>query len=307
MQAGCTAVLTAVTCLLEAAVPLNPSEELKSAGEHVFTNVTGVACTEDGRIFAACGRTEPILVLDARHRLLGGFGAGIIRGKHGIRRFGNSLYITDTENHTVFEFSLGGALIRTLGTTGRPGCDERTFHMPTDVAMAPDGELYIADGYGNQRIVRLAADGRFLGAWGSKGSGNGEFKIPHNLVFDAHGRLYVADRGNGRIQIFERNGAFIGAFATEGEPFTLESLPDDTLLVGFAGSGQHGFARYAIPDGKCLGIFGEKGDGRGEIITPHAISRNPATGEWIAGGAGDAKLMFLPPETFQTENKKENE
>ena len=107
----------------------------------------------------------------------------------------------------------------TLGQPGIVGQDQQTFNRPASVAVADNGEIFVADGEGpNNRIVKFAADGSYLMEWGSTGSGPGQFDTPHDLAIDSQGRLFVADRGNNRIQIFEPDGTFVDAWTQFGRP-----------------------------------------------------------------------------------------
>ena len=118
------------------------------------------------------------------------------------------MWITDVGSHVVREFTTEGKLLKTLGTPGVSGDDETHFNRPTDVAISPGGDLFVADGYGNSRVVHFDRHGKFVKAWGRMGVGPGEFSVPHAIVRDSKGRLYVADRNNVRIQVFDEDGTF---------------------------------------------------------------------------------------------------
>ncbi|HEX2536092.1 MAG TPA: peptidyl-alpha-hydroxyglycine alpha-amidating lyase family protein, partial [Chitinophagaceae bacterium] len=111
----------------------------------------------------------------------------------------NNIWITDVGLHQVFKFDHSGKLLMTLGEAGVQGSDRLHFNKPTDVAVAADGSFYVSDGYGNSRIVQFSPEGNYLREWGKKGSGEGEFNIPHALCLDGRGTVYVADRKNNRI------------------------------------------------------------------------------------------------------------
>jgi sugar lactone lactonase YvrE len=127
----------------------------------------------------------------------------------------------DGKGHQVFKFSPQGKVLLTLGRAGIAGTGPDTFNAPTDVMVAPKGDIFVSDGHGgetNARIVKFSKDGKFITTWGQKGSGAGEFNIPHSLALDAAGRLFVADRANNRIQIFDQNGGFIAQWKQFGRP-----------------------------------------------------------------------------------------
>jgi streptogramin lyase len=125
------------------------------------------------------------------------------------------------KGETVMKFSSEGKLLMTLGKPGVAGDGPHMFNGPSDVLVAPNGDIFVADGHGgdtNARIVKLTKDGKFIKAWGKKGSGPGEFDTPHGLAMDAAGRLFVADRGNSRTQIFDQNGKFLEEWRQFGRP-----------------------------------------------------------------------------------------
>jgi sugar lactone lactonase YvrE len=139
----------------------------------------------------------------------------------------NNIWVSDGraknngKGHTVMKFSADGKLLMTLGKPGVAGNGPDTFNAPSDILVAPNGDIFVADGHGgdtNARIVKLSTDGKFIKAWGSKGPGPGEFDTPHGLAMDAAGRLFVADRGNSRIQIFDQDGKFLAEWRQFGKP-----------------------------------------------------------------------------------------
>src|SRR5207302_42663 len=142
-----------------------------------------------------------------------------------------NLWLTDNSDHRVMKFTPEGKLLATFGVRNEPGEDSTHFNRPTDVAFAPSGDVYISDGYGNSRVVRLSHGGKFLGAWGRKGAGEGEFNLPHSIAVDARGRVYVADRENARIQVFTPEGKFLAQWANGVHPYGIAMTPDAKLIV----------------------------------------------------------------------------
>ena len=178
-------------------------------------------CGASGAGGTTCGGANadvnPIFQFDTSGKLLKTFGAGMFVSPHklSIDKSGN-LWLADNGGQQVFKLSPDGKVLMTLGKKGvaGPGTDE--FDAPTDVAIAPNGDIFVADGHtgggtakGNARIVKFDKDGKFIKTWGKKGMGPGEFDLPHTLAFDSRGRLFVGDRQNNRIQIFDQNGKFI--------------------------------------------------------------------------------------------------
>jgi peptidylamidoglycolate lyase len=125
----------------------------------------------------------------------------------------NNIWVTDVGLHQVFKFRYDGTLLLSLGEANVPGNDSVHFDKPTDVAVAKDGSFYVSDGYGNSRVVRFSASGRYLFEWGKKGRGESEFNIPHGITLDQNGHVYVADRENNRVQIFDSSGKYIRQIA----------------------------------------------------------------------------------------------
>jgi sugar lactone lactonase YvrE len=127
----------------------------------------------------------------------------------------------DGKGNQVIEFSPDGKVLMTLGKAGVTGEGPDTFNSPSDVIVAPSGDIFVADGHGgntNARIVKFSSSGKFIKAWGKKGSGPGEFDTPHTLAFDSKGRLFVGDRANRRIQVFDQDGNFIEEWRQYGGP-----------------------------------------------------------------------------------------
>ena len=152
-----------------------------------------------------------ILVIDSKTgAVIGQWGANLFAMPHGLSIDPeDNIWVTDVALHMVFKFSPYGKLLLRLGTEGEAGSDASHFNQPTDVAVDSSGSVYVTDGYGNSRVVKFSAAGRFILQFGRKGHEPGEFDIPHGLGIDSRHRLYVADRENSRLQIFDTTGVFI--------------------------------------------------------------------------------------------------
>jgi len=199
-----------------------------------FGRVSAVAVDAAGRVyvFHRGDKADPMVVFDAEGRFLRGWGRGVFRSPHALRidRRGH-LWVTDTLLHQVMEFTPEGDLLRAWGEKDTPGEDERTFNRPTDVAFGPAGEIYISDGYGNSRIVKLSPEGAFLKAWGRRGAAPGEFHTPHVVQTDSHGTVYCSDRENNRIQIFDADGHFLREWTHLGATQGMCITPDDEMWI----------------------------------------------------------------------------
>jgi DNA-binding beta-propeller fold protein YncE len=182
----------------------------------------------------------PVLEFDPSGKLVKSFGAGLFVFPHGIAvdRDGN-VYVADADGRNgkgdvVVKFSPDGKVLMTLGHAGMPGDAPDYFNRPSAVTVAPDGTIYVADGHGgesNARIVKFAPDGKFIAAWGKKGSGPGEFNEPHGIALDSAGRVFVADRANARIQVFDRDGKYLMEWTQFGKPSAVFIDRDDTIYV----------------------------------------------------------------------------
>ncbi len=217
--------------------------------------VTAVEPAPDGTIFvvhrcvanSCAGRSEaPILKFSREGTLLASFGQGMFVFPHGgtVDRDGN-LWLTDargdsSKGHQVFKFSPDGRLLMTLGRAGVAGTGPDLFDQPTDVVVAPNGDIFVTDSHrngGNNRVVKFTGGGTYVKEWGRKGSGPGELSEPHTIAMDSRGRLFVGDRENNRIQIFDQDGAFLDEWRQFGRPSGIFITGDDTMYVADSESG----------------------------------------------------------------------
>jgi DNA-binding beta-propeller fold protein YncE len=173
----------------------------------------------------------PVLVFDREGKLIRTWGDGRLKSPHGLRTDSDDhVWVTDTGRHVVMKFDTQGKLLLTLGREGLPGDGPDQFNKPTDVAIAPSGEIYVADGYGNSRVVKFTKEGRYEMQWGKPGSGAGEFDLPHAIRADGQGRIYVGDRENKRVQVFDSDGRFMAQWNESGAPYGL-FVDHDRLFV----------------------------------------------------------------------------
>ena len=247
-----------------------------------FVGVNGIDVDSFGRVYAAGGDENAILVFAPDGKFLRAWGKGTIKEKHQLRIFNNKVYVADTGLHQMYEFDLNGKLLRSFGTRGKAGLGENEFNQPTDIAFGPKGDMFITDGYGNSRVVRLAPDGSFRLTWGKKGDKPGEFVYPHNIVIDKAGLVYVADRGNNRVQIFTPEGRFLRQWTNVGKPFGLLLTDDGTMFVSDGNpDGPHRILAMDL-DGKLLGQFGSTGKGPGQFDVPHSVAIDAEKNLYVA-------------------------
>src|SRR6516164_1160900 len=182
----------------------------------------------------------PILKFDASGHLVKSFGVGTLVLPHCIHIDGEgNVWVADGlgkdgRGHQVIKFSSDGKVLLTLGKPGIAGSGPDEFNAPSAVLVAPNGDIFVADGHGgntNARIVKFTKDGKLIKTWGKKGTGPGEFDTPHTLALDSRGRLFVGDRGNSRIQIFDQNGKFLEEWKQFGRPSGLFIDKKDVLYV----------------------------------------------------------------------------
>lgn len=192
--------------------------------------VPGVAVDKSDNVWMFTRAKPPVQVYDPAGNFVRSWGDAEVQTAHGLRldHEGN-VWVTDVVGHVVMQFTPEGKLLRTLGTRGVPGEDPTHFNKPTDVAVSPAGDVFVSDGYANNRVVRFDRDGKFVKAWGKMGVGPGEFSLPHAIVRDSKGRLYVADRNNVRIQVFNEDGQFLDQWRSLLVPWGLCITKNDEI------------------------------------------------------------------------------
>jgi len=179
--------------------------------ELILGEVAAVAVDARDTVFLFTRGEHPLVVLDREGNVLRTFGHGVFKRPHGLDIGADgSLYCTDDSDHTVRQCTPEGKILLEMGVPGRPAAfmSGQPFQGCTHTALSPQGELYVSDGYGNACIHKFAPDGRLLKSWGRSGCAPGEFYIPHNLVCDGEGWVYVADRENHRVQVFDGEGRY---------------------------------------------------------------------------------------------------
>jgi len=253
---------------------------------------------------------DPILKFDASGKLVRSFGSGLMIFPHGIHvdRDGN-IWMTDGQDnkpraargaapdaplppapakvlgHQVFKFSPDGTLLMTLGTAGG-GRDADYFYQPNDVLVAPNGDIFVSEGHSsnetaNARVLKFDKRGKFLKSWGKFGKGPGEFDQPHALAMDSKGRLFVGDRGNNRIQVFDQDGAYLLEWSQFSRPSGLAIDDKDNIYVADSESGSvnpaHGAWKRGIRTGSA-----KDGAIKGFIPDPDDKPPNTSAAEGVA-------------------------
>lgn len=235
--------------------------------------IPAVACDSQDRVFVGSRSEHPLVVFDREGNFLGEWGQGILEGAHG-------LYIDDEDNvyctvhntHSIYKFNSQGELVMTLGTPGQPGEKEGDpFDKPTDLAVASNGELFVSDGYGNARVHRFSPDGELLLSWGEPGAGPGQFNISHSVRLDNEDRVWVSDRNNHRIQIFDVDGNYLDEWPIPRRPDAI--YIDRQENVVYVAEIEKQVSIYTL-DGDLITQWGggEESDRPGEFLGgPHGI------------------------------------
>ena len=235
-----------------------------------FAETAGVAVDAKENVYVFHRGAEPIFVIDKSGKFLRSMGKGIYKSPHGIHidKDGN-VWTADDAGHVVAKMDSSGRVRMVLGRLGEAGEKNDRFNRPTDIATAANGDFYVTDGYGNSRVVKFSKEGKFLKAWGKKGVGKGEFNTPHTVTVDKEGLVYVGDRENFRIQVFDADGNFLRMWDHVGSPWGLDITEDQKL---FMTDGHNNRVIKLDLDGGILGVLGEFGKLPGQFNFCHHIA-----------------------------------
>jgi len=174
-----------------------------------FKEVGGVGVDGNDNVYVFNRGEHPMMVFDRAGNFLRSWGEGQYPRAHGVHMASDdTMFLTDDGGHFVRKVTLDGKVLLELGVPGKPApyMSGEPFHRCTHTALSPKGEIYVSDGYGNSRVHKYSPDGKLLHSWGEPGTGEGEFNIVHNICTDADGWVYVADRENHRVQVFDGDG-----------------------------------------------------------------------------------------------------
>lgn len=250
-------------------------------GRHIWVaDRCGMACTDSPH--------PAVLRFDPSGNVVASFGTGLFLRPHGIHVDSDgNIWVTDVrgptaaemerspeglrKGHVVLKFSPAGEILLTLGTPGEAGAPPTHLDQPNDVITAPNGDIFVAEGHSNTgetaRISKYSSDGTFIKSFGRPGSGPGEFRTPHGLAFDSQGRLFVADRGNNRVQIFDQDGNFLEEWRQFGRPNDLFIDDDDVLYAADSESGDERNPEYT----RGIYIGSARDGGLSAFIPPHPL------------------------------------
>lgn len=257
----------------------------------------GVVLDKNGLVWISTRANPPIQVYDADGKFIKAWGEKSINIDYvhyiKIDHDGN-VWLADCGNHVVMKFTPDGKLLEMLGTFGKPGNDKHHFNMPTDMAITPDGDIFVSDGYGNQRIVHFDKNRKFVRQWGGPGTRPGQFALPHAIVMDSSGKLYVADRSNVRVQVFNQKGDLLDVWFDLLVPWGLAVTKNDDIWV--CGSSpmrlRENDTCFGIPPKDQLAMkFNTSGKLLQLVTFPLGKDGKEKTGElnWVHGIALDGK------------------
>jgi DNA-binding beta-propeller fold protein YncE len=235
--------------------------------EH-FVEVASVAVNSKGHIYVFHRGKHPLMEFDANGKFLRSIADDLFVSAHTVRvDADDNIWTTDVGAHVVLKLSADGRVLLSLGRMRIPGDDVSHFNQPTDVAFDREGNIYVADGEGNSRVLKFNKFGNVLLGWGMKGSGPGQFDLPHSIAIDGD-LVYVGDRENGRIQIFDLEGHYLREWKL-GHPFGLFITSDHFIYMSDAIAGR---ILKISRDGKVVGVLEGPAPDKGRHFDPHSIA-----------------------------------
>ena len=235
---------------------------------------SGVAVDPRDNVWVFNRGPHPVIQFDKKGKILQSWGEGTVEFAHGIRvgPDGN-IWGVDVKGHAVLKYSPAGRLLKILGARqGMPGNNDSrdAFNEPTNLVFGPSGDFFISDGYVNSRVIHFSKDAEYIGHWGRKGTGDGEFDLVHDIVRDKRGRLYVADRTNERVQIFDEGGRFLGKWTDVGAPWGLDYIEREDAI--YMCDGLNNRVIKLNLGGQVLGVLGAYGKDPGKFDLAHSIA-----------------------------------
>ena len=253
-----------------------------------FGPCSGVAVNSKGNLFVFNRSAHALMEFSGKGKYLRTLGQGVFTNPHGLRVDAkDNIWATDTGSHIVVKMNPQGRILMVLGIKGNsgewhPAGHLRCFNEPNDVAFGPDGEIYVSQGHGKgeSRLHKFDADGVFLKTWGGEGTGPGQFNQPHSIITDAGGNLYVADRSNQRVQVFDADGAYLRETKHPGTPCGLALMRDRKHIMM-----AHGHTGEIIKldlGGNVLGATGGQGKGPNRYGEAHFLALDRKENIYVA-------------------------
>jgi DNA-binding beta-propeller fold protein YncE len=251
-----------------------------------FRECASVAVDSQDRVYVFSRGEHPLTVFDKDGSFLTSWGEDIFKRAHGLHMGpDDTLWCTDDGDHSVRKCTLDGKVLMTIGLPGTPApfMSGQPFNRCTHTALSPEGDIYVSDGYGNNVVHKYSPEGRHLFSWGQSGTGPGEFNLPHNIVCDGAGYVYVADRENHRVQVFDGQGRFqtqwnnlhraSSLFLGRGKcPCCYVGEIGPALAVNLRTPNIGPRISVLDMQGNLLSRFGSLGEGPGQFYSPHGMA-----------------------------------
>jgi DNA-binding beta-propeller fold protein YncE len=285
----------------------------KLPDDWALTDVASVGVDSKDNVYAFNRGAHPMMVFDRDGNFLRSFGEGLFKRAHGLFiDADDNLYCTDDGDHTVRKCTTEGKVLLTIGLPGdpKPFMSGEPFNRCTHTALSPSGEIYVSDGYGNARVHKYTPDGRLIRSWGEPGSDPGQFNIVHNIATDADGLVYVADRENHRVQVFDGDGRYQTQWNNLHRPCALCACGPKrtTFIIGELGPGlpvnlnmPNLGPRLTVVDSsgnRIARLGGENGPGieSGKFLAPHGLAID-SHGDIYVGEVGVTNWSTSFPDT----------
>jgi len=258
-----------------------------------FGWIPAVACDSQDRVYVYSRSEHPLVIFDRDGNFIEELGKDILTDAHGIYiDSDDNVYCTEREAHCIHKFNPQGEVVMTIGTPGQPGAnDGDPFNLPTDLAIDASGHLFITDGYGNARVHKYTAGGELIKSWGEWGNGPGQFELSHCVRIDRFNRLWVCDRTNDRIQLFDTDGNFLEERTGLAKPDTIFFDPDEDIV--YIAELDQQLSIYTL-DGELVTQWGgrQKSERPGEFIAcPHGIWMDSHGDLYVGEVQHDARLQ----------------
>jgi DNA-binding beta-propeller fold protein YncE len=230
-----------------------------------------------------------ILIFNKDGSLVDSWGEDLYTTPHGIWISPeDEIFMADSDDHTVRKYAPSGELLMTIGVKDKPGAPGAPFNRPTRAVLSDSGEIFVGDGYGQNRVHRFTAKGELITSWGSDGSGPGQFDLPHDVTVDHSDNVYVMDRSNNRCQVFDANGKYLTEWANVPGPN--DAIIDDDNIMHIATAAQ-GIELRSL-DGKLIGRWNQRGEGYGEFKGyPHGIWMDSEGSVYVAEVGADRAIQ----------------
>ena len=249
-----------------------------------FGECSGVDVDKEDNVWVFNRGAHPVIEFDKDGKMLQAWSEVPVKSSHGIRidPQGN-VWLVDVKGHAVLKCSTAGRVLNVIALPYNNHGDNDTrdgFYEPTGVAFAPNGDFFVSDGYQNSRVVKYNRRFEYLTHWGTKGSGDGQFNLVHDVCLDRLGRVYVIDRSNKRVQIFDQNGKFLNKWTDLGSPWSLYYVERENAI--YMTDGVNDRIIKVNLEGKVLGVVGSHGKMQGQLDFPHNLTVDSTGAVYVA-------------------------